>query len=137
MGQAEIERVDPDLSRGREFIEQASRMLRDGDDPDISLAGSVVLYYQACLCAMDAVLAAAGSRVTSGINSHRVRIHEVAALLGDGYGDLADRMDEWRRERSGVSYAAVEPSAASVAALQQDAREMVEAAARFVNSRAG
>lgn len=45
-----------------------------------------------------------------------------------------DRMDEWRRERTDVSYAAVTPSAATVAALQGDATDMVAAAEAFVES---
>lgn len=132
MSTAEIEDVEPDSERAVEFLEQARTMLRDADREDISRAGSVVLYYQACLSAMDAVLTAAGRRVTSGTDSHRVRIDAVAALVGGGYADLMERMDEWRRERGGVSYAALVPSAASVAALQADAHDVVAAAGEFV-----
>jgi len=131
---AEIDYVDPDVTRATEFLDQAQRILADAERPDLSFSGSTVLYYQACLSAMDAVLTAAGRRVTSGIDSHRVRIREVAALIGGGYEDLMERMDEWRRDRGEVSYAAVEPPAASVAGLQADARDMVAAASEFVRA---
>jgi hypothetical protein len=129
---AEIEAVDPDPERAREFLQKAETFLADGEHPDLSLEASVVLYYQACLSAMDAVLTDAGRRVTSGTHSHAVRISECAGLLGEGYVELFDRMDYWRRERGDVSYAAVTPSSSTVAAIQADARDLVDAAAQFL-----
>src|SRR6266571_611774 len=106
------------------FLRQAKKFVEDGD-ADIALASTVVLCYQGCLSAMDPILAAAGRRVTSGTESHVVRIRECRGLLGNAYADLLDRMDEWRRERGDVSYGALDPSAKSVAALQSDARDLL------------
>jgi hypothetical protein len=132
---AEIEHVEPDLERAREFLEQAQTFLRDAESARLSLESSVVLYYQACLSAMDAILTHAGRRVTSGTNAHIVRIEEAAALLGSGYAELFERLEFWRRERGEVSYAAVQPAAATVAALQTDTRDVVAAAERYVTQR--
>ena len=55
------------------------------------------------------------------------------AILGEGFADLFDRLDVWRRERNEVSYAAVTPSAADVAAIQIDARDVLAAAERHVS----
>lgn len=77
---------------------------------------------------MDAVLAAGGLRIGSGEDSHAVRIDAAFSVLGGGFGDLRERLDEWRRERHGVSYRAITPAAADVAAMQTDARDIVAAA---------
>lgn len=77
---------------------------------------------------MDAVLAASGMRVGRGQDSHAVRIEACRAAAGGGYAELCTRLDEWRRERHDVSYAAITPAAADVAAMQADARDMLEAA---------
>jgi hypothetical protein len=53
-------------------------------------------------------------------------------VLGAGFSDLCDRLDEWRRERHDVSYAAITPAAADVAAMQADARDVLAAAEEFV-----
>ncbi len=48
--------------------------------------------------------------------------------------EIEKRVDFWRRDRADVSYAAVQPSAVSVSALQNDARDLVAAAEHFVRS---
>jgi len=56
------------------------------------------------------------------------RVRATASVLGAGFTELFVRLDEWRRERHDVSYAAITPSAADVAAIQADARDVVAAA---------
>jgi hypothetical protein len=132
MTRAQIEIVDPDPSRARDFIAQARRFVEDAEREATHLESAVVLYWNGCISAMDAVLTAKGRRIGRGEDGHAVRVEGVRDLLGGGSEDLIDRLDEWRRARHDVSYAAVTPSAADVAALQADARDMLTAAAQHV-----
>jgi len=122
-----VEQVDPDLGRALDFISQGRRFLADADDAS-HLESAVVLYWNTCISAMDGLLAAAGLRVGRGEDSHAVRVESVRNVLGAGFDDLCDRLDEWRRERHDVSYAAITPAAADVAAMQTDARDILAAA---------
>jgi hypothetical protein len=127
MTRAEVESVEPDPGRARDFLLQAKKFLADAELPKTSLEGSVVLYWNACIAAMDAVLANAGLRIGRGDDSHVVRVEAAQGVLGVGYSELFERLGEWRRERHEVSYAAVTPSAADVAAMQGDARDVIAA----------
>jgi hypothetical protein len=128
MTRAELEPVEPDAGRARDFIAQSRLFLEDADRDTTSLESAVVLYWSACIAAMDALLAGEGLRVGSGEGSHSVRVEGCRRILGAGFEDLCDRLDEWRRGRHDVSYAAITPSAADVAALQTDARDILAAA---------
>jgi hypothetical protein len=132
MTRAQVETVEPDAGRARDFVAQARRFLEDAERETTHLESAVVLYWNGCVSAMDAILAARGLRVGRGEDSHAVRVETVRDVLGGGFGDLVDRLDEWRRERHDVSYAAISPSAAVVAAMQADARDIVAAAAHHV-----
>jgi hypothetical protein len=112
----------------RETSSHRAKRFLAGAEAAPNLESAVVLYWSACISAMDAVLAAGGFRIGSGEDSHAVRIDASFRLLGGGFGDLRERLDEWRRERHGVSYRAITPAAADVAALQTDARDIVAAA---------
>jgi hypothetical protein len=125
---AEVEPVEPDFDRARDYIAQAKRFLIDAERDSTHLESAVVLYWSVCISAMDALLAAAGLRIGRGQDSHAVRVETARELLGAGFHDLCDRLDEWRRERHDVSYAAITPAAADVAAMQADARDILAAA---------
>jgi hypothetical protein len=129
---AEAEPVEPDFERARDFIAQAKRFLTDAERDSTHLESAVVLYWSVCLSAMDALLAAAGLRIRRGQDSHAVRVETTRELLGAGFHDLCDRLDEWRRERHDVSYAAITPAAGDVAAMQADARDILTAAESVV-----
>ena len=128
MTRAEVEPVEPDFDRARDYIAQAKRFLIDAERDSTHLESAVVLYWSVCISAMDALLAAAGLRIGRGQDSHAVRVETARELLGAGFHDLCDRLDEWRRERHDVSYAAITPAAADVAAMQADARDILAAA---------
>jgi hypothetical protein len=125
---AELEPVEPDAGRARDFVVQSRIFLEDADRETTSLQGAVVLYWNACIAAMDALLAFEGLRVGSGEGSHSVRVRGCRGILGTGFDDLCDRLDERRRDRHDVSSAAITPGAADVAALQTDARDILAAA---------
>ncbi len=124
LSSAEVRDVDPDPSRAREFLAQAKRFLEDAEG-DLSLESAVVLLWNACIAAMDSLLTFEGLRVGSGDGSHALRVATARGAAGSGYSELFDRLDEWRRERADVSYAALTPSAAVVAAMTDDAREII------------
>lgn len=132
MSPAETELVEPDPGRAREFLNQAKGFLSDADEARLGPESSVILYWQACVTAMDAVLTHVGRRVTSGTHGHAARIGECRAHLGGGYNELMDRLDEWRRERGDVSYRAARSSDAIVAAIQGDTADLIAAAEQFM-----
>lgn len=132
MTRAEAEPVEPDLEHASDYIAQAKRFLADAERDSTHLESAVVLYWSVCISAMDALLAAAGLRIGRGQDSHAVRIDTTRRILGAAYGELCDRLDEWRRERHDVSYAAITPAAADVAAMQADARDILGAAEESV-----
>jgi hypothetical protein len=136
VSRAELEYVGVDLDRASALIDQARRFLVDADG-DVSLESAVVLYWNACINSMDAILAAAGQRVGTGEDSHIVRVEAIRDILGSAANDLCDRLDEWRGERHDVSYRAVTPSEADVAAMQADARDILAETKRYVSSQRG
>ena len=134
MSRAQIDTVEPDAGRARAFLAQAQVFVADAEQPGTSLEGAVVLYYQACLSAMDGLLAAVGRRVGAGVESHSVRIAEAARHLGGGYAELTERLQIWRSERAEVSYAAITPGAQDVAALREDAHDLLAAVHQFLDT---
>ena len=133
MSRAEVKSVPPDQERASEFLAQARRFLADADLPDLSLPGTCSLLYQACIAAMDAVLALEGRAVGSGEASHIVRIGETLRLIGGSHAELFERLqDEWRGQRGEVSYGALVPPAAQVDSQRADAHELVELAAAYI-----
>jgi hypothetical protein len=132
---AELERVEPDAGRAQDFIAQSRLFLEDAERDTTNLESAVILYWSACIGAMDALLAFEGLRVGSGEGSHAVRVEGARRILGAGFNDLCDHLDEWRRERHDVSYAAITPAVADVAALQADARDIFAAAEGHVSRR--
>lgn len=135
MTRAELERVEPDAGRAQDFVVQSRRFLEDAERDTTNLESAVILYWSACISAMDALLAVEGFRVGTGEESHAVRVGGARMILGAGFDDLCDRLDEWRRERHGVSYAAITPGAADVAALQTDARDLLAATEGHIDRR--
>jgi hypothetical protein len=132
---AEAEPVEPDFDHAGDYIAQAKRFLSDAERSSTHLESAVVLYWSVCISAMDALLAAAGLRIGRGEDSHAVRVETTREVLGAGFSDLCDRLDEWRRERHDVSYGAITPPASDVAAMQADARDILAAADDFVRRR--
>jgi hypothetical protein len=137
MNRAEIESVYPDEARAHEFLGHARGFFADAESPSLTQPGSFFLLYQACLAGMDALLAATGSRVTSGEESHRVRIDEAARIAGSAYTELFERLDVWRADRNQVSYAAFEPSGGAVNALRTDASDLLDTVERILAEERG
>jgi hypothetical protein len=90
-----------------------------------------VLLHNAAVAASDAVLLAAGWRVTSGDRGHVKRLEKAVDLLGET-DDFADRLDDARMTRNEVSYAAALPAADDLAEAIAVTRDLVSAAETFV-----
>jgi hypothetical protein len=126
MSRAEAKAVPPDPDRAAEFLAQARRFFDDANLPDLSLPGTCFLLYQACIAAMDAVLAFEGRAIGSGEASHVVRIGETVRLTGGSHAELFERLqDEWRGQRGEVSYGAFVPPAAEVDSQRTDTSELI------------
>jgi hypothetical protein len=134
MERAEGRDVPVDVGRARQFVESAEEFFGDAEHEDTSLNGSLLLYYQACLSAMSAVLASSGRAVGGGDSGHVVLIGETNRLLGDAFTELLARVSETRRERNDVSYAAVRATPMAVESARQDARDLIDAARRHVDA---
>jgi hypothetical protein len=135
MTNARIERVPADPVEATVFLAQARRLARDGTEETLSDTGRHLLIYQAGVSTMDAVLMAAGQRVTAGDNAHRLRLEAAERLLGGGNEDLFDRLDGGRRMRHEVSYAASVVSDAQLESIEGAVEELIAAADEFISSR--
>ena len=134
MTRAEARSVPPDPDRARQFLSASRQFVADGERPELSRSSALLIYYQGCVSAMKAILAAAGRDVGGGDAGHLVLIAETVGLLGPAYADLLNRVAEDRRERNAVSYQAVGATAMMVETVRQDASDLLEAAERFVES---
>ena len=131
MTDASAEHVPADPAMARVYLDQADRLLADGDQEGTSRDGKQILYYQACASAMEGVLLAGGRRVAGGDGAHVLRLSEASALL-DFDEDLRERLDIQRETRHEVSYRAGVASDADVAMARKAATELLALARAFV-----
>lgn len=134
MARSTIEPVAPDLDLARRFIEQGRALSADAELAGISAGGSFFLSYQACVAGIEAILAAAGRRVTSGEASHHVMLAEAAAIVGSGYQELFDSLNAGRGDRNMASYVDPDVSFQTVQATRLDSRELLQVAEDYVTS---
>jgi hypothetical protein len=130
--EARAEPVPADPATARIGLDEAERFLSDGDEPALSEESRHLLYWQACLSLLDAVLLAGGRRVTSGAGGHMLRLSETHAVLGANHPDLFERLDLHRGRRHDVSYRGAVSSAEDTAALRGAAEELLELAREYV-----
>lgn len=81
---------------------------------------------------MEAVLAAAGKRVTSGEASHLVMLGEAARIIGAGFQDLFDSLNAGRGDRNMASYVDPDVSFQTLQATRLDAHELLQVAETYV-----
>lgn len=132
MTPARSEFVPADPASARVFLDQAERFMEDGGQARTSLEGRQILYYQACLSALEGILLAGGKRIMSGTGAHILRMDEAHACLGHGYPDLFERLDMRREARHEVSYSAGVVSEKQVESLRAAVIELVGVARRYV-----
>jgi hypothetical protein len=132
MTSARSEYVPADPTSARVFLDQAEKFVADGRQPETSLAGRQILYYQACLSSLEAILLEGGRRVTPGDRAHVLRIEEAHACLGYGHPELFERLDIHREIRHDVSYSAGVISEKQVESLVSTTTDLLAVARRYV-----
>ncbi len=126
MTDARVEKVYADRVRAREFLEQADRFRGDADTPELGAESQSVLLHNAAICACDAILQAAGLRVTSGDNAHALRLETALEHLEGDTDELLDSLDASRERRNEASYAAMFVPTASLADAREATTELLE-----------
>lgn len=133
MTEARVEKVYEDQVTAREFLEQAERFRRDARK-DLDEISQAVLLHNATICACDAILQAAGLRVTPGDRSHTLRIETALAQVDDDTEDLFDRLEASRARRNEASYRAGFVAQASVSDAHEATSELIGLARAAVGS---
>jgi hypothetical protein len=129
--EARVEKVHEDRLEARAFLAQAKRFQADAD-ADLSTESRALLFHSAAISASDAILQAAGLRVTSGDGAHQLRLERAIAQLGHDTGGLLERLDASRWQRNEASYAAMPVAQASVDEAREATAELIELAREFV-----
>ena len=137
MSPAAVDLVPPDLDEAEQRLAQARRHHDSGRLEDVDGESSYILLYSAAHKAASAVLLAAGRRITGGENAHALLLREARRLLPPERSTLLDRLDQARRQRNRVAYAAEEVSRAQLRSLLAATGELIEAAQQFVDERRG
>lgn len=132
MSDARVETVYADRVRGREFLEQAETFWTDADADELSAASRAVLLHNAAICACDAILQAAGLRVTPGDSSHSLRLLTALDQIDGDTEELLESLDASRARRNEASYAAGFIPQASLADAREATGELIELSREFV-----
>lgn len=132
MTDARVESVYADRLRAREFLDQAERFRDDAAKAELSAESQSVLLHNAAVCACDAILQAAGQRVTSGDSAHILRLETALDQLDGDTEELLDSLDASRQRRNEASYRASFVPEASLADAREATAELLERARAFV-----
>ena len=133
MTDARVEKVYADRVSAREFLAQAERFLNDGGTTTLSAESQAVLLHHATVCACDAILQAAGLRVTSGDRAHFIRLEAACDELPGDTQELFESLDASRERRNEASYSAGVVAQASLVDAREAATELLEMAHRFLS----
>lgn len=134
MTEARVERVYADRVGARGFLQQAETFMRDAGADDLDAISRAVLLHNATVCACDAILQAAGLRVTPGDRSHILRLRSALAELDFDTEELLERLDASRERRNEASYAAGFVAAASLSDAREATADLIALAHRFVEA---
>jgi hypothetical protein len=133
MNAARVEKVHADRHGARPYLAQAETFQADADAADLSAESRSVLLHNAAISACDAILQAAGLRVTSGDGAHLLRLETAFAQLGHDTDDLLERLDASRSRRNEASYASMLVAQASVDEAREATIELIELARGFLH----
>lgn len=131
---ARVEKVYEDRIGARTFLAQAETFLGDADAAGLSAPSRSVLLHSAAVSACDAILQAAGQRVTVGDGAHVLRLETALDHLDGDMEDLLERLDVSRTRRNEASYAAELVAQASIDEAREATAELVELARGFVDA---
>ncbi len=133
MTEARVQKVHADRLGARTHLDQAEKFQSDAD-ADLSTESRSVLLHNAALSACNAILQAAGLRVTSGDRSHLVRLETALEQFDEDTEDLLERLDASRSRRNEASYASMLIAQASVDEAREATAELIELARDFVGA---
>lgn len=120
----DVEAAQNLVGKASEHVEDAEREVNHG-------SSRFLLAYQAALDLMNAVLKAAGKKVTSGPGGHIARIDGCKAEL-PGAAELWERIDDARQRRNRIAYDGMETDADLVEAFAADLKELTEKVKVFI-----
>lgn len=133
MTEARVERVHANRTDARTYLEQAKTFQADAD-ADLSSESRSVLLHNAVVSAADAILQAAGLRVSGGDGAHQLRIETALAQLEDETDELIDRLEASRSRRNEASYRAMLVPDASIDEAREATAEIIALAEDFIGS---
>jgi hypothetical protein len=131
MSTARVEKVHADRLGARIYLEQAEKFQNDADS-DLSSESRSVLLHNAAISASNAILQAAGLRVSTGDGAHLLRLETALEQIPRDTEDLLEQLDASRSRRNEASYAAMLVAEASVEEAREGTAELVEAARDFL-----
>jgi hypothetical protein len=132
MTEARVEQVHADRIGARVFLAQSEAFFEDADLSGLGSESQSVLLHNAAVAACDAILQAAGQRVTPGDRSHILRLEVALGHLDGDTEELLERLDASRERRNEASYAAAFVPQASIDDAREAVSELVELARQFV-----
>lgn len=132
MIEARLEQVHADRVGARVFLAQSEAFLEDANRSGLGSESRSVLLHNAAIAAHDAILQAAGQRVTPGDRSHMLRLETALGHLDGDTEELLERLDAARERRNEASYAAGFVSQASIEDAREAVTELIEFARQFV-----
>jgi hypothetical protein len=125
---AEVDLVRPNFEAAAFLLEQAAGHIASAGIEGVDPASAYILLYEGARKAIDAVLAAAGRRVTSGIGAHVKYLTEARSQLGSDHATLVARVDAARQIRHDVSYRSRSVTQSEIEGVRAAARETLEVA---------
>lgn len=132
MIEARVEKVYADRLDARTHLAQAEKFQTDADVEALSAESRSVLLHNAAISASNAILQAAGLRVTSGDGSHLLRLETALDQLNQETGDLLERLDASRSRRNEASYASMLVAQASVDEAREAVAELIKLAQDYL-----
>jgi hypothetical protein len=130
--EARVENVYADRIGAKEFLEQAEIFMANAAVTSLHPISQTVLLHQAAVCACDAILQAAGRRVTSGDRAHALRLKAALAQVDADTDELLERLDASRERRNEASYAAGFVAEASLSDAHEATAELIALARTVV-----
>ncbi|HEX7245207.1 MAG TPA: hypothetical protein VF245_06530 [Solirubrobacterales bacterium] len=124
MTDARVEQVPADRVSAREYLAQGKLFFDDAVQGGLSTESRQVLLHQATICACDAILLAAGLRVSVGERGHVLRLETALNQLPEDTSDLFEALDASRAMRVEASYRALPVPAASADDAEEATREL-------------
>ncbi len=125
MNPARVEKVHADRVEARMHLDQAQRFQADADAADLSAESRSILLHNAAISASNAILQAAGLRVTNGEGAHLLRLETALDQFDWDTEELLGRLDASRSRRNEASYASMPIAQASVDEAREATMELI------------